>query len=137
MKADETTYLRLLSVAVYELWSATGCIGTPVPRVREIAKWMHKPAPGQLVMETTTVWLPERDEARFGRLLAITSEPYDWDPEDLAPGEEIPERDVWHLVRADGSVFRWENASFVAVPEEISGFMSRLVVGERLPVREQ
>lgn len=75
-----------------------------------------------MVMETSTIYMRERDECRFGRLLRKEREPIctraKWIEGGGSDDESIPTELVWYIELPDGTEYRWVNASFIRVLEE-------------------
>ncbi len=113
---------RLLFVSAYQVYRSTlhGC-GAPITGMLRDA--LTKPEPGHLVMEITTIYMPERDAFRFGRLLRRAYEPSwtaeQWaDPEVNAhPEAPRPTTLIWYVALEDGTEYRWDNADFIRVFE--------------------
>lgn len=118
--------LHLLKCAVYSAWSSN-LIGGP-PRTTDRFNWFKDVRPGMLVMETSTAWVDERDEHRFGYLIAVETDNFHTDEEweEIKAdweGEDRPQDTFWRLkLLSDGREYRWRNASFIRVPENIKDF---------------
>lgn len=128
--------MRLMEISAYNLYLAT-LVGDPAPRVKKIGDRMCAPVPGDLVLETSTIYREgERYESligcRLGRLVRTAREDvctaeqwYDHEGGE-ASGEPIPTERVWYIEIADGREYRWRNASFIAVPDGIDSFSGAL-----------
>lgn len=136
---DQTGMLRQLAILGYSIYTTT-MVGDPAPFVRRLAERMRAPRPGDLVLETSTVFRLDRgdwDSAALGYFLREADEPActreEWDAEQAEeaawcaehhPGEPFePEpyepriERVQYLQRLDdGGEFRWHNAEFIALP---------------------
>jgi len=73
---------RLLYVNAYQVYLGT-LHGCAAPITSALADVICDPQPGYLVIETSTIRMPERDDFRFGRLLRKVYEPTRT-PEELA-----------------------------------------------------
>lgn len=121
---------RMLIFSAYNLYSLTIC-GNPSPQNQAVGRYMRRePMMGQLVMEISTIGMRDRDVNRLGRLLSTTREEVvhrgddpaqqaAWRDEFLQGGEPVPTEKVWYIVTPDGRLFRWWNADFICVPEEL------------------
>lgn len=72
-------------------------------------------------MEITTIWMRDRDAERLGVLKAIEWVPCR-EPEDDEDPAKIPRFAQYVLQLPDGRDFRWDNASFIRVLEDIESF---------------
>jgi hypothetical protein len=73
-------------------------------------------APGQLVMEVSSIWMRKFDQIRVGYLETITREPFpgDWDGE-----EKVPMETVYYIkALSDGETKRWTNCDFIRLVED-------------------
>jgi hypothetical protein len=114
----ESHLLALVCTNAYRAYCAT-LHGCTAPVTRELFDEAQDPKPGDLVIEISIIHYPERDEARFGRLLQVTREPIP----DADPDYEVPPTErVQYIVLHDGRLYRWVNAGFVKVLEERSPF---------------
>jgi hypothetical protein len=106
-----------LRCAAYNAYSLTLSPSSPP----EAFKWFKSVEPGQLVLETSTIFHRHRDCHGIGWLLKTTQEPFpgDWD------NEPPPLETCWYLKCFDGVVYRWTNASFVRVPDSVNPWMNR------------
>jgi len=77
--------------------------------------WFKKVKPGQMVLETSTMFSRSSDRHGIGWLVKKTREPFPGDWGD----EEPPLEDCWYIECLDGIIYRWTNADFVRVPEDI------------------
>jgi hypothetical protein len=103
--------LRLACAGVYNLW-VNSLIGNPPPCVRDANENMRRVEVGRVVMERSTIWRPESDEARLGRLLRIETRPL---------GDITEQVFVIEPLMRPGTEFTWSNADFIAVPD---GFLA-------------
>jgi hypothetical protein len=117
--------VRLLKGAAYETWRASLCAGPQ--SIRDLFNELKDPKPGDLVMETTTHRMKNRDPLEgIGRLVSITHEPMytleAWKEGGGVDGEPIPMETIYTiaLIFDDGREFRWRNASFIKVKTEPS-----------------
>lgn len=120
---------RLFYVSAYQVYLDTlHTCGAPI--TRKLADAIQNPKPGHLVMETSTIYMPERDESRFGRLLRKTREPCyssdEWRAQGGKDEEPIPTESVWYIELPDGREYRWVNADFIRVLDEPALTMSQL-----------
>lgn len=123
---NKTQTAELLAANAYAVYRAT-CVGGACEFVRNLFEEIYHPKVGDLVLEITTFRLPGRDVTQnLGRLIAIVNEPYFATKEDAyaagyEPGEELPtiRRWVLKLEFDDGREFRWENAAFIKVLEQV------------------
>lgn len=112
---------RLLYVNAYQVYLGTlhSC-GAPITRATHDV--LTSPRPGHLVMEISTIYMPERDEWRFGRLLRRVDEPRysadEWREQGARDDEPIPTQRAWYIELPDGREFRWDNAEFIRVLED-------------------
>jgi hypothetical protein len=129
---DAAVEARRLLVGVASALYSCVLVGQPAPVVAELSRRMHKPQPGDLVVETTrTLWLraaelgggqAEDDWYRgVGLLLARRVE---WVDEDTFtdPPEPLFD-DVTYVQYGPGhrDICRWHNASFIAIPTRRPG----------------
>lgn len=89
--------------------------------------WFSSPKLGDLVMETSTIWMPSRDPHRFGYLVSNEYEPRHTDEEwerikDDYDGVRPTERAYRIKLLTDGSEYCWVNASFIRVPRSVREF---------------
>lgn len=119
--------LHLLKCVVYAAWSSN-LIGGP-PKTTDRFNWFKNVQPGMLVMETSTAWIDERDEHRFGHLIAIergnfhTDEEWEEAKEGYSEEEERPQDTFWRIeLLSDGTEYRWRNCHFIRVPENLKDF---------------
>jgi hypothetical protein len=126
MTTTERALLRLLCVNAYNLYCET-IVGLS-PFLKKVNERIKEPVIGDIVMETSTIWTPERDEHRIGRFLRIEHRPMrteaewraEWAPRE--PEGEIPTDPhtiIEPLVRP-GTEYSWYNASFILVPAGIA-----------------
>ncbi len=117
--------LRLVEVNAYCVWSAVLC-GNQNPRQQRMYERMKDYKIGDLVMEISTIWFKGTDSrfdtsraaSRIGVLKNKTREPFpDWDEEEQ--GEPSPLEEVHYIETLDGRMFRWTNANFVAIPDDM------------------
>lgn len=120
---------RLIEVLAYSSWLNT-LTGNPAPRIKELHDRMSSPQVGDLVLETSTIYFEDRVGTRLGKLTRIALEPM-YAPEDWNEQEEgrpIPTEKIWYIELPDGREYRWNNASFIAVPTDLphmdEGFVS-------------
>jgi hypothetical protein len=128
--------VRLVAINAYASWHNT-VVGNPAPRVAELYEKLSDPRPGDLVLETSTVWrwarsayeAPLDEYPALGTLMRKVEEPVvDQEALDkmhasgdywLREGEtlaDIPTETVWYIVPlADTQERRWTNASFIRV----------------------
>lgn len=107
---------RLLYVNAYQTYLNTLHGGCSAAMTEWIGYVLRTPRPGHLVMEISTIYMPERDAHRFGRLLSRSREPMPRGP-DLIPEDGATE-EIWRIELPDGTEYRWWNASFIRVLEE-------------------
>ena len=98
---------ELLAAVGRELWLATA-VGSPAPFVKELGKRMRHPRPGDLVLEVTRWGAFDPDS--IGRLVST-------EPPGAATGD-ITDRWVVEPLHAPGTVFGWQNADFIALPDK-------------------
>lgn len=111
---DLATVLRC---AAYSAYSLTLNGGAPPGAVQ----WFKAVEPGQMVLETSTMFQRSRDRHGIGWLVKKTREPYPGDYGDDKP----PLEDCWYIECLDGVIYRWTNADFVRVPETVSPWRER------------
>lgn len=124
MKQEEDLWLlRHVCVNAYRNYSAYlngGEYPIKQARFREITE----PRVGDLVMEISTIYMPEYDARRIGWLRTLTLDPVYTEEQWKGEGgvdEPIPKRKVWRLgLLADGSEFAWHNARFIRVFDNLS-----------------
>ncbi len=122
MATTEFDAWRLLAINAYAAYSnALMASGYALAARRQLERTIA-PQPGDVVLETSTVWrwaryaeeAPRQQYPELGVLLRITHEPFP-----RQDGEENDGRlEIVHYVRPlDGSVleYRWTNASFIRV----------------------
>ena len=130
MTEPPTNWLKLLKSSAYAAYSSNLIGGPPISHWRY--EWFKNPRPGDLVMETSTVWMDERDPFRFGYLVSNNFEfrhsDEEW-KEALANGDydekldKRPTERIWRIkLLTDGSEYRWENADFIRVTEGLREF---------------
>lgn len=128
---NESTYqlIRLLELVIDKLHQATFS-GGGSQWARDLGQEMSTLKPGDLVVEISTVNLgkmrgddrqwEDRDVRGIGYLLRIVEEPFwtaaEWAEQDGGT-EPIPTHPVTYLRLFDGREMRWENATFVRVPD--------------------
>ena len=119
--------LRLIEVLAYQNYRST-LVGNPAPVVKQLGDRMRDVRVGDLALEVTTIYHPDRLGERLGRLVRIAEEPV-FTPEQWADGggenEPIPTHTVWYLRLPDGREYGWYNASFIAVPTDITNGFER------------
>lgn len=128
MSMDALSAARLVETLAYNLYLST-LGGSEGRRPREIREDISNPKPGDLVIETSTIYAAkasggsERGVTGIGRLIRVADEPVatreEWDDED-----PIPTHKVYYieLVFGEGVEQRWHNASFIKVPETIYSY---------------
>lgn len=118
--------VRLLMVNAYNTYRATLISGPKF--TRELFEELSKPKVGDLVMEITTFGMEEKDHLQgIGRLIGVGYAPYFNNRKEAREAgyldeEPMPERKVWDIKLEfdDGRVFRWENASFIKIKEDLA-----------------
>lgn len=117
---EQGELLRLLAIANYRLYLATAQ-GNPSPNNARLNEALSHPAPGDLVMETTTMFLPREDEDRFGRLIMARREvlPYADEEEAQLNNHEVIRDTFTYIERVDGTLRRWRNCVFIRVLEDL------------------
>ncbi len=114
---DLATVLRCAAYSAYTL----ALNGDSPPSAFQ---WFKRVEPGQMVLETSTMFQRSRDRHGVGWLVKKTREPYpvgdDWDA-----NEPVPLEDCWYIECLDGVIYRWTNADFVRVPETVSPWRDR------------
>lgn len=145
--------LRMVAINAYAAWTNT-LVGNPAPAVKEQFERTTNPQPGDVVLETSTVWTwaKHSDEAprdqypALGVLLRVVQEPI-VTAEQLSKlhaegdhyvraGEtldEIPKERVTYIRPLDGSVpeYRWTNASFIRVFASLEDVRPSATKGDR------
>jgi len=110
---DINSLLEVLASTAYI--SYTNCLFGSCPEfLHKYYERISNPEIGDLVLEISSV---KRVPAinRIGELISIKPEPYpDWEDED----EPAPERNIWTIKCLDKNIFRWENCSFISIPED-------------------
>jgi len=108
---DNNDILEIVAASSYVAWTNVLC-GTQNKAQDKYFERMSSPEVGDLVLETTTHGRVKAID-RIGRLLSVTTEPYpDWEDD-----EPAPTRDIWTIETFDGRDFKWENCSFIVIPE--------------------
>jgi hypothetical protein len=74
MSEEKPSIYRLLAVAGFQAYS-NSLVGNPAPEVRAYFERAHNPQVGDLVVETSTIWMPNWSGAALGWLLEDTYEP--------------------------------------------------------------
>jgi hypothetical protein len=138
---DTGRLLRLIAINTYVAYS-NSLVGNPAPAVRAVYERKRNPQPGDIVMETSTIWrwAEHADEApsdqypAIGVLLRIESEPVCTQTaldEMHADGDyfvrldekltDVPTERVFYIKPLDGSVpeYRWTNADFIRVSDSL------------------
>lgn len=135
---EKPSIYRLLAVAGFEAYGNS--LAGPVKS--DAADYFHRarqPKVGDLVVEHTTLWMPNWNSAALGWLLEIVDEPVVTKEEHdamLAQGDywqesgedydSVPTGRVYYIDPLDPDItprpYRWYNAGFVAIPTEIAGF---------------
>jgi hypothetical protein len=117
--AHRLAYL-LRAVAINAYAAYMNGLAHPGPAYQAQSRRTRDPQPGDLVLETSTLWRAARyvedtpgQFPNLGVLLRMTTEPMPGDSED----EEPPTERVWYVRPLDGSVpeYRWTNADFIRV----------------------
>jgi hypothetical protein len=109
--------ISLLCVSAYNAY--LGSFGGHDAAIRR-HRWFTDPQPGDLVMETSTIYAKSQyDNIRIGFLKSTAREPVytpeEWDGDD----EPIPTEKVWYIEALfDGEVKRWTNADFIRVVKD-------------------
>ena len=113
---DLATVLRC---AAYSAYTLTLSGGAPPGAFQ----WFTRVEPGQMVIETSTMFQRSRDRYGIGWLVKKTREPMPFDewPDD----EPVPQDDCWYIECLDGVIYRWTNADFVRVPETVNPWRDR------------
>jgi hypothetical protein len=89
-------------------------------------QWFTNVSPGDIVMETTTVWNNAKDSIRFGELLRVGQEFMHSDEEweeikDQYRDDPRPTHQVFRIrLLKDGSEMHWHDCSFIRVPKEMN-----------------
>jgi len=117
---------RLVFVNAYHAY-VNMLVSPKPPALRMRYEQMSNPQIGDLVMEISTIYMPDRDEDRMGRLLRIEEWPFETEEEwaaliergEVSRDDRRPSRAVWVLGRSDGSTYTWDNARFIKVWEEM------------------
>lgn len=130
--------LRLLCIAVYNMWLCT-LVGNRAPLVTVVNERMRKPEVGDMVMERSTTWNPDRDQHRIGRFLRIENRPMyteeQWRAEHAPnePSDPIPTDPHWIIepLANPGTEYAWWNADFLVVPEGIITSIEDQFAGRR------
>lgn len=131
---------RMLAVAGYQAYRNT-LVGNQAPAVRRYLERAHDPQSGDLVVETSTIAMPNWDTAALGWLIEKTYEPMVTKAEHdamLAEGDywktpeesydAVPTEPIFYVDPLDPdqpSPYRWHNADFVAIPTEALGFSTQ------------
>lgn len=125
---------RLIACNAYAAYLNT-LVGNPAPRIAEEGERTRAPQPGDVVLETSTIWRWHDDPGpALGVLLRDVREPiysreeFDamhaegdyWDNPD-EDYEILPTEQIFYVRPLDGSVeeFRWHNATFIRVHSEM------------------
>lgn len=128
MTPEQARLFRLLAVNAYHAYSHT-LVGNAAPKVQAAYERMTHPMPGDVVLETSTIWTwakhvdeePMKQCPYLGVLLRTAREPYPRDPEEQS--EEVVATELVYYIRPiDGSVpeYRWTNANFIALFSELT-----------------
>lgn len=129
MSKSPPNWLKLLKSAAYAAYSSNLIGGPPISHWRY--EWFKSPKRGDLVMETSTVWMGERDPFRFGYLVSNDFEFSHTDDEwkdalargDYNENDKRPTERIWRIkLLTDGSDYRWENADFIRVADDMREF---------------
>jgi len=122
--------LHMLAMSAYNGYNAALC-GSPTPSQRSLIDFMStEPEMGDLVMEASTVWYRERDSVRIGRLIGCVEEYVPNDDGEQPAEDEVsdyqahyaepyPKERFWYIATPTGCMFRWNNARFLRLPEDI------------------
>lgn len=114
---------REIRALAYNAYGAT-MVGSPALSSKRFYEATKALAVGDLVVEITTIWRPERDSDAVGYLREIAFEPVDYGP-DAEPWDEAeegrphPTEKVYYINTLDGRQYRWVNASFIAAPTKL------------------
>ena len=119
--------IRLLELAAYKIWDGV-LVGSPCAKAVETFNDMQNPQPGDLVIETSTLWwakmrMGEKMEPRgisgIGYLRSIEWEPF-WTAEqwvEQGGGDDpIPTEKTIYIQLFDGTEQRWTNADVLKIP---------------------
>ncbi len=117
--------VELIKINAYNTYRATLIAGPKF--TQELFKELSEPKPGDLVMEVTTHRMKNLDPLEgIGRLVGVGDAPIFATREEATaagyePDEKIPERQVWDITLDfdDGRAFRWENATFIKIKEDL------------------
>jgi len=113
------SHYQLLVVNAYQLYSCA--LSAPSPNGRNLLSVLSNPQVGDLVMEISTIYSPERDNIRVGRLLRVEAKPLYTDQEWQEQGEvtePIPTEKAYVIESLlDEQEITWTNANFIKVVE--------------------
>ncbi len=121
--------IRLLELSAYKIWDAV-LTGNQCPKIREIFDDMQNPRPGDLVIESSTIYgakmsgkkgkLKSRGICGIGYLVKIVREPIwtldQWTESGEDEDVPIPTEKVIYIQLFDGREMRWTNANILKVP---------------------
>lgn len=125
MTEMETELLSLLIASAYATWCSNLIGGPQVSHER--FEFLKNPKPGDLVMETSSMFMRSNDVHRIGWLVTDQQEPYgtdEWWEENKADygDQSRPMERVYTIKRLiGGETFRWTNASMIRVVTKVSG----------------
>ena len=124
---------RLLAVAGYQAYN-NSLVGSPAPAVAAYGCRVRNPQIGDLVVETSTIWMDDWNPAALGWLLDDLYEPVETEEEHeamLAGGDywkvegesydAVPSERIYYIDPLDPdapSPFRWHDADFISLPQE-------------------
>lgn len=127
MTADQQLLLRILIASAYAAWCSQLISGPP--KTLERFRWFKNFEPGQLVMEVTSLHQEAQNEYRIGHLLSVGMEPFhsdeEWEQVKAEwKGQPRPTEKVYRIrTLVHGTEFRWRNADFIRVPENLREFL--------------
>jgi len=119
----DTQIFTLLKTAVWALHNAHP-LGTA--EGQKHWEWFGTYSPGDLVMETSTVWHNHKDPLRFGELisdqqeLCYSDEEWEEVKNEYRDQARPTERIVRIRLLKDGTEMAWNNAQFIRVPKEMN-----------------
>jgi hypothetical protein len=133
---DKEKLIELLCLNAYQVWTAS-LSATGSQNGREQYEFCKKVAPGDLVVEISTIWRRSLDCGRIGRLVKIEQRPRwtraEMDMQGCEPDEEIPIETYYEVERlTDGGVVEWTNCTFIRVTETIVSWQEKNYPEERI-----
>lgn len=97
--------------------------GCDVPNRKKLYDALSNPKVGDMVLEISTIYSEKHVGTRLGRLNKIAKEDFPYSEKDrqyfLEHDGRVPQETAYYIELPDGTEFRWTNANFIKVLEDI------------------